>query len=230
MSESRTGSNHAPRLLLSLAAVLLFALASQAAPPEAPKEVATKRGKPVTVAVRVAAGAELGYTAAFGESSAYFEEMRSTGDTRRFMFWGESDGKYAVVFWTKGEVSGVVTTITVGTGAEPPVVDPPKNPPVVPPTAALYFLVVRPDGPSDPAFTRVMLLPEWAELTRAGHAFKDKTATEAKSLGIKFPANVALPFVAVLRVREGGKASDQLGVVPLPTTGAGIRDLPTAVK
>lgn len=110
-----------------------------AAPPDAPKEVQTKAGKPVVVSVKLAAGAELGYCPTFKDGEAFFEELAPRGDTRRFMFWADVDGSYAVAFWTKGETTGTATTVRVG--AAPPVPVPPDPPGPNPPD---------PPAPADP--------------------------------------------------------------------------------
>lgn len=118
------------------------------------------------------------------------------------------------------------TFVVVNGKATPP---PPKDD-TPPPAATFYFLVVRPDGPAGPAFTRAMGLPEWADLRDAGHLVKDKPAAEAALLGVVVPA-AQLPAVVTLRVAADGKSSTVARpAVPLPTTGAGVLDLPKGVN
>lgn len=114
---------------------------------------------------------------------------------------------------------------------KPPVQPPPPmpvNPPPADPAAGYYFLIVRPDGPASAAFTRVMADLAWAKLTADGHTFKDKTATEAAALGVVVPAD-KLPAVVTLSV-QGGKSTIVRPAVALPTTSAGILELPKGVK
>jgi hypothetical protein len=119
-------------------------------------------------------------------------------------------------------------------GLEPPP-DGPKDPPVDPikpprPTAALYFLVVRPDGPALPDFTAYMANPGWDELRKAGHAVKDKTLGEAAALGVTVPPGTILPAVVTLRVNPDNKSSTVVVPArPLPAPGD-IAKLPEGAK
>ena len=97
----------------------------------------------------------------------------------------------------------------------------PKDPPVTP--TGLYLMVVRPDGPATARFTQTMGMAEWDTLRNAGHKVKDFAFTDSKPF-VTLPANTSLPAVAVLE--EGATTSKLLRVVPLPSTGAGILDLP----
>lgn len=98
----------------------------------------------------------------------------------------------------------------------------------LPPSGALYFLVVRADGPATASHTKLMSLPEWETLKAKGHTFKDKTFTEAVMLGAKFPIGTHLPCVVILRTTL--ERSEQIAVVPAPTDGAGILQLPGRAK
>lgn len=126
-------------------------------------------------------------------------------------------------------VREVTRDVTVTDGAAGPVDPPPVGPvdPVdpPPPSASLYFLLVRPDGPAAPGFTAALDLAEWDTLRAAGHRVKDKTASEAAALGFAVPAP-QLPAVVTLREGPTGSAVVR-GAVPLPTTGAGVLALPT---
>lgn len=205
--------------------ILSFACASTvfAAPPEVPKEIKARPGQLVRV---VAKGeGEIGSTKSFNDDDAFFDELVAKPKEKRFVFQSDKPGVYFIAFWAKGEVEGSTCVITVGDG-KPGV--PPVKPPVDPPvTTALYFLIVRPDGPAAPSFTKMMGDPAWATLTTAGHKFKDKTATEAAKLG--FTTSSPLPTVILLR--EGSVGSEIVGQTPFPTTASEVLDLPKkAVK
>lgn len=143
-----------------------------------------------------------------------------------------------------GDAKSVIRRTLEVTGARPPpdcppppVVDPPKPPPVVDPPvtppkpAVYYFLVVRPDGPASPAFTKTMGLPAWTELRKAGHGVKDKTLTEAAALGVKLADGTTLPVVVTLQEAADKKTSKIVRpAVALPTTDDAIADLPKGVK
>lgn len=142
-----------------------------------------------------------------------------------------------VVSLTKdGEVdlkeASVLVTIG-GKGPRPPPKDPPpKDPPVTPPIAAkLYFLIVRPDGPASPEFTKVMSDPAWATLQGKGHQVKDRTVTDANRIvGLVLPPGTVLPTVVTLDVSAGTESRVVAGPVPLPTTSAEILKLPEGVR
>lgn len=102
----------------------------------------------------------------------------------------------------------------------------PKDP-VTPPSGLYYFLVVRADGPATSHHTKIMELPAWQTLRKAGHTVKDSTVSEATSSGITLPPGSDLPLVVIL---EGAKGSKILKAVPFPMTEPTILDLPKAVK
>lgn len=156
-------------------------------------------------------------------------------DKRVFVLdtFGKKAGRYrfaAVAASKDGEQARADFTLIIE-GATPP--PPDKPPPDSPgqPTGSLHFLIVRPDGPAQPEFTRIMSDPAWAELLKAGHQFKDKTESEASALGVRLDPSAPRPCVVTLRPREGGQWSDVVrGPIPLPNTGQGILDLPKGVK
>lgn len=111
------------RAVVCLLSVAVLSSALSAAPPEV-KDYTAKAGQPVTVVVK--ATGDIGYKATFAESEAYFEELRERPGERRFTFQSVTPGAYKIVFWTKGETDGSVSTITVG-GA-PPVPPAPVDP------------------------------------------------------------------------------------------------------
>lgn len=110
---------------------------------------------------------------------------------------------------------------------EPPPADPPEtDPPTTP--AGYYFLIVRPDGPAAPEFTRLMKDPAWATLRKAGHLVKDKTVTEAAAMSISLDG-VTPP--AVVTLKEDATSSKIVrSAIPAPSTSAGILDLPKGIK
>lgn len=118
-------------------------------------------------------------------------------------------------------------TVTVGGEALPP--PKPDDPPPAP-SGGLYFVVIRPDAPADPAFTRVMGLPAWEKLRAAGHRAKDFTPPELARIGLS-PAAVPaqLPAVVTLRTSPAGSRVVR-DAVPLPTTDAGILQLVEGVR
>lgn len=141
-------------------------------------------------------------------------------------------GTYKVEAWNaKGDVASDIATVLIKIGDVAPIVPPPpKDPkePLPPPvTSSLYFLIVRPDGPASPAFSKIMADAAWSDVTKAGHVFKDKTQSAASVvLGVTLPAGTVLPVVVPLQVAADGKSSTQVGdPVPLPTTSEGIRKL-----
>lgn len=157
------------------------------------------------------------------------------------ILWGKKPGTVELSAWgvVNGRAKRLLTkSFRVG-GLIPPPIPPPvvppvppvPDPPVTPPSTAFYFLVVRKDGPADPAFTRTMGDPAWADLRKAGHLIKDKTLTEAAQLGLSFPAGTKLPCVVTLQETADGKNHKIVrDAIALPTTGDGIRKLPEGVK
>lgn len=117
---------------------------------------------------------------------------------------------------------GVLGCVTPPKPKDPPTTDPPT-----PPTGKYYFLIIRPDGPASPEFTKVMLMPEWQELRTSGHQVGARTLTEVRNMNLNLDGAV-LPVVVTLRV-DNNKTT-QLKMSPLPTTSEGISKLPEGVK
>jgi len=118
--------------------------------------------------------------------------------------------------------------VKAGGGALPPPKD--KDPPIVPPIdtpgTSLYFLIVRPDGPAHPDFTRNMQSPQWETLLKQGHQVKDKTLSELPAYGITLPPGTVLPCVVTLRIPADWKTFTIVrGPIPLPV-GDAILKLP----
>lgn len=115
----------------------------------------------------------------------------------------------------------------------PPKTDPPKPDPGMPPmaTGKLYFMVIRPDGNATQEFYRIIMDPAWKTLESQGHAYKEFTLTKAQDIGAVSGVPNPLPCVVTLRVSPDGKNSSIVrGPTALPTTSAGILDLPKGVQ
>lgn len=98
------------QFVVAFAAVLASSVASDAAPPEVPATIQAKSGQPVAVPVK---GKDVCYTATFGGSDAFFEELKERAGQRRFMFQAQKPGRYVIVFWENGEREGSYTTVVV---------------------------------------------------------------------------------------------------------------------
>lgn len=216
------------------ALVLASAALAGAAPPalEIPAEVRPVQGYarvgPKTDAVSVT------YVALDGLFPFPSEELK---DPRRFVLptTGVRAGRYryvAVAASKDGEQATAEFVVVVGDAPNLPPITPGPQPEPTPPDspASYYFLVVRADGPADPAFTAAMGLPAWAELRKKGHQYKDKTVSAAAAdLALALPPGTTLPCVVTLST-AGGVSKIVRGPVPLPTTDAGVAALPEGVK
>jgi hypothetical protein len=141
-------------------------------------------------------------------------------------FVGPAGRHYAVAYVKDKPVARVVIQVGPGTGPGPP--PDPKDPPP-PQPSSLFFVIVRPDGAATPALTNLLADPAWITLENAGHKHKDFERKVALSLGYVNPGEqLTLPCVVTIRVV--GKTSTRVrGPVPVPTTAAGILDLPKGV-
>lgn len=128
---------------------------------------------------------------------------------------------YAVAASETGELSEFAT-LELG-GVDVPPVKPGEPPTPIPFSDKFYFVVIREDGPVDPAVAQALRLPEWDELRKAGHQMKDYPA---KSLPVGLKAPATLPTLITLRISEDGKKSRIVGEPqPLPTTADAVRNL-----
>lgn len=120
--------------------------------------------------------------------------------------------------------------VPVGNPTTPAPKDPPTTPvPKDPPgKTAYFFLIVRPDGPAAPAFTKNMALPAWDTLRAQGHLVGDKSVTDAKAW-VSIPAGTTLPVVVTFREDEAN-SYEVRGPIALPDTNAAILKLPEGVK
>lgn len=226
------------RFRFSLVGVLLCSVAF-AAPPKLtiPAELKPTSGdylthKPDTDAVSVT---YVGLSDLDPFPSAFLKDSRDFVLPTR----GLKDGKYkfaAVAASATGEQTRADFVVVIGDGKPGPIIAPPPTTPTpdpkppTTPTGSLYFLIVRTNGPADAAFTKTMGLEAWKELAKAGHLFKDKTLTEAASLGVQLPDGTSLPAVVILRESaDKTKSAVVGGPLPLPTTNDGIRELPAKV-
>lgn len=147
---------------------------------------------------------------------------------------GLKDGEYrfaAVGSSKSGEQTRVDFVVTVGRKAMPKDPTPPPTDPQ-PQPGSLFFVVIRPDGAASAEFTRVMSDNAWNALRMAGSTVKDYGYKEAcGQLGLCLPAGTTLPVVVTLRVSPDGKTSRVVRpAIPLPTTTAGIANLPQGVQ
>ena len=212
----------------SVLLLCLLACPLLAAPPEVPAgpPLRLKVGEERQVVIKLEKGKKGVFAPGFRDSDCTLFRGHSDDDQEMvFLVKPKAVGYYRVAFLTVGEGKFSYLDIDATGGAVVPVIPPIVDPPVKPPAdAAYYFLIVRPDGPADPAFTKVMGLPGWAELKKKGHQYKPKTAAEAK-LDLNFDATgLTLPAVVTLSIADG-KSKIVGDPVPLPTTDAGILKL-----
>lgn len=146
-------------------------------------------------------------------------------------------GRWRLLAYTAiGDVPSppAITVLVVDGGKPPPTPDdPPDPPPVDPPDqpTALYFVIVRADGPSAPSFTQIMSLPAWQELRSKGCYVKDYTLSEARARGVSLAEGATLPYVVTYRVSSDFKKSTLAReAVAMPTTADAILALPNGIK
>lgn len=151
----------------------------------------------------------------------------------RIIFGGEAGKTYTVtaivIDFEKKTVTDAdyVFKFSGGVAQPPPKKDPPVDPIGEP--AVYYFLVVRPDGPAHPNFTQAMLMPGWTKLRGLGHSVKDKTASQARDLGVVLPPGTVLPTVVTLKT-SATESVVVRGPVPLPNTDQEILRLTEGLK
>ena len=137
-------------------------------------------------------------------------------------------GRFTVLSWNaKGDVASDLATCTViitGAPTTPP--SPPTDPgqPLPPEEGTLYFMVVRPDGPAAPEYTRIMSMPEWQTLKDKKYLVGDFTLTEARKY-LSIADNVRLPCVITFW-DTGKKSTIVRQPIGLPATGGGVLSLP----
>lgn len=137
--------------------------------------------------------------------------------------WGKKPGKVRIS--ARGVVDGrsvrldVITLEVIGPRPPPPPIDPPKDPPKDPPidqpVDARYFLIVRGNGPASEEVRKCLALKAWADVTKAGHKFKDLPLNEVPTKDGKspIPDGTTLPCLLELGIRPDGKSSF---VIPPP--------------
>lgn len=204
----------------AIALLLFTSTAALAAPPEVPAPITAEVGKPVVFEVKMEKGKKFGFAPGFDKSKCVVVRLYTDDlDTAQFLAIPSAKGDFYLSFVTEGETK--FSTLVIQVGKSP--VNPPDNPPGPVATGPYYFVVVRPDGAYTPEFLAAIQLPQWDELKKAGHTWKEKTASEAALLGVK---NLTAPAVAVLRVSPDGKTSNQVATLSMPYTGAAILALP----
>lgn len=172
-----------------------------------------------------------------GESASWVLAEEGTSSTlspqdtpTAFVDFVGPKGRHCLIAHVPGKPAARIVVV-VGDGTSPPVDPPPPGMDPPPPgQSTLYFVIVRLDGPASPAFTKVMSMPEWEQLRKDGHKIKDYEHSEAvRNRYVK--GDLILPCVVTLRVSaDGNSAAIVRGPVELPTTSAGILDLPKGVK
>lgn len=152
----------------------------RADPPDVPKDLKAEPGQITEVVVKLAAGDDLGYKLA--SDKALFRELKADSPRERvFWFQAAEPGVYAVVFWTKGEATGTLCTITVGKPKPP---EPPAPPPGPQPSAELVKKVsdafAKDKGRATDAAQLAALYREAAKLTakKKGDGYECPTTRE----------------------------------------------------
>ncbi len=214
------------------------AIGMLAAPPDVPRDLKVKPGQLVRVTVK--GDAVIGTLKNFTDEEAFFGELVSPKGSRQFVFQApvaqyDKDGKplpqrttYVLGWWTKGEIEGSSTTITVeATKGDtlPPVPDPKPGPQPDPKPGpvgtAAYLVVVEETSARTPEQARVLNdLAYWTKLKDKDvkWRFYDRDSQDAKALNYVAPATAkGLPALLTL---------DKTGVIidarRLPLTTAGI--------
>lgn len=209
---------------LATVAVLLLASTLHAEPPKLVLKDSTKQGSKWIKIEAETPGKIVRFVP--GPGLDPFPMPEALGSKTFVAIWDGKDPWIVSAYTSLNDEPSDFVTITIG-GTTPPVT-PPITPPISPPeTSGLYFLIIRPDGPSSPAFTNTMKLTEWEILVKLGHQVKPKTASEAVAFGIK---GFTAPCVAILSISQDGKTSKLERIVPFPTTGADILSLPNGIK
>lgn len=98
----------------------------------------------------------------------------------------------------------------------------PKTPPIDPPptTGAYYFLIIQPDGPAPASLEKILLLPAWADVRKAGAV---KLVTQAAATKLGYKTDKPLPAVVTIRLTAAGP--QEVNVVSIPTTNEGVAAL-----
>lgn len=138
-------------------------------------------------------------------------------------------GRYRVLAYTGTDEGGAeaVTVLVIGDGGTKPT-DPPVKPIDPPPAPGTkqHFMIVRANGPIQPAVEAAMNLPAWAEVKAAGHTYAD-LPFDSLTDDAKAKVTQTLPAVLVWNYTADGKRI-QLGEKPavkMPTTDTEIRGL-----
>lgn len=216
------------RVSQTLAALLLAAVLSQAAPPvvTVPAEVAGEVAAFVVVKADVKDGKSAKFVAVDPGLSVFPAGLLA--DPYVTVVVGQKAGRYRIICYSgnaDGPSDPVTVTVVIGGArpSDPPVVTPPDKP-SDPPTPAdvYYFAVVRPDQATKDV-ADAMRLPAWDEVRKAGHTVKDFPVSELPG-GLSRPAT--LPAVIVLKQNADGRTwTDTKQNKPMPTTNDAIRSL-----
>lgn len=214
--------------LLAVMTFLMSAALISATPPEVPVELKAPAGKVKEFVIKGDGNKKFGKTLVGGTAAFRGFPGDNPGET---VFWlvPETDDPLWIVWVTEGDTQQVVTKVNERTVAPPPPKKPDDPPPA--PTGKLYFLVIRPDGPTSTEFTKIMSNPGWTSLRTAGHSVGAATVTESIPLKLNIQAGTPLPTVVTLRVSADGRSSTKVREpVPLPSTTDAILKLPEGVN
>ncbi len=214
--------------------VLAAASAVGAAPPvELPSEVKGEVGTFVTLRGKTD-GKVVRFVALDSGLAVFPADLLA--DKKATVVSAAKPGRYRVLAYSSVKddpTEEATVTVVIGDAPLPPDPKPPepKPPEPKPPgPVTYYFLVVRADGPADPAFTAAMGLPAWAGLRTKGHQYKDKTVSAAAAdLALTLPPGTALPAVVTLST-AGGVSKIVRGPVAMPTTDVGVAALLDGVR
>ena len=212
---------------LSILVLLTFAAGLSAAPPVVtlPKEVPGEVGGFVVVRADVKDAKAVKYVTLDAGLSVFPGDLLT--DKTVTVVVASKPGRYRILAYAgnaDGASDPATTTVVIGgaTDSQPP----PK--PIDPPPVTgskLFFLVVRGNGPIDPATEKLLTLPAWADLRKDGHLMKDVPLTELPA-GVTVPAGTTLPSLLTFRVAVDGKSMSPAGdPKPLPVSDDKIREL-----
>lgn len=127
----------------------------------------------------------------------------------------EGTYKFAAVGASKeGDQSRTDFTVVIGEGG--PVIPDPKNPTDPIGSTTYYFMLVRPDGPSSPEFTKIVSNPAWKTIEGKGYKVKDFSLSRAKELGAITGSTPPLPCVVILQV-DNNKSTVKKIMSPIPS-------------
>lgn len=213
----------------NLALFYLFLAAAAVATADPPKVTpvasVTKVDSDIRLEVTADKGKPIGYTQTFADDECLlFRGWSDSPDKMSFLVRPKKPGRWSVVFWTEGERTGAVWTVTAAgeekkdekSGPKP---DPEPKP--KPKYDAVFVAVVEETSARTPETVRVLNdLVYWRTISARGSQwrFYDKDSQEAVSKGyVSAVSGVPLPAMLVLSL-----TGEKLDVRPLPPSTAGV--------